>query len=342
MPAGPHFCLGANLARMEIRVMFEHLLDRMPDLTLDGEVERLQSAFISGVKHIPVAFPPGPASRPDGGPPAGRATSKRSSGTSGATRSSTWPDGSSASGAPPTCPWTRSPPPPGVARSTVYVYFANRDELLRACLKGMHDQLLEDIAETWEQDAEPAHRLERLVEAMLVRIDDNPAFFRLALLTQGTVSQGGEAVGTELALIGLNIARLLTDLYADGVASGVFRPIDPDQAVALIGQQIYGAMSVRAAEPLPGRPRRPPPTSASSCCGSRRLNAPIPAGPDCSRDRGASGQPPATAGTIDRVWPSATGVAKPSRNRTSSSARNTFTNRRRAPCSSKIRSANPA
>jgi len=54
---GPHFCLGANLARMEIRVMFEHLLDRMPDIALDGEVERLQSAFISGVKHIPVSFP---------------------------------------------------------------------------------------------------------------------------------------------------------------------------------------------------------------------------------------------------------------------------------------------
>jgi cholest-4-en-3-one 26-monooxygenase len=55
---GPHFCLGANLARMEIRVMFEHLLDRMPDIALDGEVQRLQSAFISGVKHIPVSFPP--------------------------------------------------------------------------------------------------------------------------------------------------------------------------------------------------------------------------------------------------------------------------------------------
>ncbi len=55
---GPHFCLGANLARMEIRVMFEHLLDRMPDLRLDGEVQRLQSQFINGVKHIPVAFPP--------------------------------------------------------------------------------------------------------------------------------------------------------------------------------------------------------------------------------------------------------------------------------------------
>jgi cholest-4-en-3-one 26-monooxygenase len=54
---GPHFCLGANLARMEIRVMFEHLLDRMPDMQLDGEVQRLQSQFISGVKHIPVTFP---------------------------------------------------------------------------------------------------------------------------------------------------------------------------------------------------------------------------------------------------------------------------------------------
>ncbi len=57
---GPHFCLGANLARMEIRVMFEHLLDRMPEMELDGEVKRLQSAFISGVKHIPIRFPTGP------------------------------------------------------------------------------------------------------------------------------------------------------------------------------------------------------------------------------------------------------------------------------------------
>jgi cholest-4-en-3-one 26-monooxygenase len=57
---GPHFCLGANLARMEIRVMFEHLLDRMPEMELAGDVQRLQSAFISGVKHIPITFPGGP------------------------------------------------------------------------------------------------------------------------------------------------------------------------------------------------------------------------------------------------------------------------------------------
>jgi cholest-4-en-3-one 26-monooxygenase len=56
---GPHFCLGANLARMEIRVMFEHLVDRMPDIHQNGTMQRLQSQFINGVKHLPVAFSPG-------------------------------------------------------------------------------------------------------------------------------------------------------------------------------------------------------------------------------------------------------------------------------------------
>ena len=55
---GPHFCLGANLARMEIRVMYDRLLDRLPDIHLDGDVQRLRSNFINGVKHIPVAFTP--------------------------------------------------------------------------------------------------------------------------------------------------------------------------------------------------------------------------------------------------------------------------------------------
>ncbi len=55
---GPHFCLGTNLARMEIRVMFEHLLDRLPDIHQDGAVQRLQSQFINGVKHLPIAFTP--------------------------------------------------------------------------------------------------------------------------------------------------------------------------------------------------------------------------------------------------------------------------------------------
>jgi cholest-4-en-3-one 26-monooxygenase len=55
---GPHFCLGANLARMELRLIFDELVRRLPDLALDGEVEYLRSNFIGGIKHMPVRFTP--------------------------------------------------------------------------------------------------------------------------------------------------------------------------------------------------------------------------------------------------------------------------------------------
>jgi cholest-4-en-3-one 26-monooxygenase len=53
---GPHFCLGANLAKLEIRVMFDEILDRLPDIELAGDVQRLRSNFINGIKHMPVKF----------------------------------------------------------------------------------------------------------------------------------------------------------------------------------------------------------------------------------------------------------------------------------------------
>lgn len=57
-PGGSHFCLGASLARLEIRVMFEELLRRLPDIELAGPVSRLRSNFIAGIKHMPVRFTP--------------------------------------------------------------------------------------------------------------------------------------------------------------------------------------------------------------------------------------------------------------------------------------------
>ena len=58
--AGPHFCLGANLARREMEVMFRELFQRLPDLHVTGEPERLKHSFINGIKHMPCAFTPGP------------------------------------------------------------------------------------------------------------------------------------------------------------------------------------------------------------------------------------------------------------------------------------------
>ena len=55
---GPHFCLGAHLARREILVMFRELFDRLPDIEATGPPELLLSSFIHGVKHIPAVFTP--------------------------------------------------------------------------------------------------------------------------------------------------------------------------------------------------------------------------------------------------------------------------------------------
>jgi cytochrome P450 family 142 subfamily A polypeptide 1 len=58
---GAHFCLGASLARLELRCMFEALLERLPDLTLasDAPLARRPSNFIVGIEHMPVVFTPG-------------------------------------------------------------------------------------------------------------------------------------------------------------------------------------------------------------------------------------------------------------------------------------------
>ena len=50
---GPHFCLGANLARREIAVMFDEIRRRLPNLAITGEPAYLQSNFINGIKRMP-------------------------------------------------------------------------------------------------------------------------------------------------------------------------------------------------------------------------------------------------------------------------------------------------
>jgi cytochrome P450 len=53
---GPHHCLGANLARREMRVMFREIFSRLPDLEITGPPEMLRSNFIHGIKHMPCAW----------------------------------------------------------------------------------------------------------------------------------------------------------------------------------------------------------------------------------------------------------------------------------------------
>ncbi|HLX38651.1 MAG TPA: cytochrome P450 [Candidatus Binataceae bacterium] len=51
---GPHFCLGANLARMEMTIMFDELVRRVDSVAQIGDLKRLRSNFVNGIKHMPV------------------------------------------------------------------------------------------------------------------------------------------------------------------------------------------------------------------------------------------------------------------------------------------------
>jgi cytochrome P450 family 142 subfamily A polypeptide 1 len=57
---GTHFCLGASLARLELKVAFEQILERLPDIRLagDGEPDFRPASFVSGYEQMPVAFTP--------------------------------------------------------------------------------------------------------------------------------------------------------------------------------------------------------------------------------------------------------------------------------------------
>ena len=53
---GSHYCIGANLTRLELKVMFDVLADELPDVTLAGPPVRLRSSWLNGIKHLPVAY----------------------------------------------------------------------------------------------------------------------------------------------------------------------------------------------------------------------------------------------------------------------------------------------
>jgi cytochrome P450 len=53
-PGGPHFCLGAHLARLETKILFQELIPRLASIELTGPVKRIRSNFVNGIKRMPV------------------------------------------------------------------------------------------------------------------------------------------------------------------------------------------------------------------------------------------------------------------------------------------------
>jgi cholest-4-en-3-one 26-monooxygenase len=53
---GAHYCIGVNLARLEIDLIFNAIADAMPDITKAGDAERLRSGWLNGIKRLPVSY----------------------------------------------------------------------------------------------------------------------------------------------------------------------------------------------------------------------------------------------------------------------------------------------
>jgi cytochrome P450 len=53
---GEHYCLGANLARIELQIMFRQLMERLERAEMAGPVERMRSSFVGGIKHMPIRY----------------------------------------------------------------------------------------------------------------------------------------------------------------------------------------------------------------------------------------------------------------------------------------------
>ena len=51
---GEHYCLGANLARLELQIMFRQLMERLDYAEMTGPIQRMRSNFVGGIKHMPV------------------------------------------------------------------------------------------------------------------------------------------------------------------------------------------------------------------------------------------------------------------------------------------------
>jgi cholest-4-en-3-one 26-monooxygenase len=53
---GQHYCIGANLTKLEVQIMFDALADELPNISLLGRPRRLRSSWLNGIKELPVAY----------------------------------------------------------------------------------------------------------------------------------------------------------------------------------------------------------------------------------------------------------------------------------------------
>lgn len=134
----------------------------------------------------------------------------------------------------------------GIARSTLYVYFPSRSELLHAATSAMYEEFAEQLSSA-EAAPTAVEQLRTLITALVLVVDRDRKFFRLLLGAEASPSVEGVAIGAALANIALAINAETVTILKRGTQEGCFAQGATNKA-DLVGQQLLGALAVRSSD----------------------------------------------------------------------------------------------
>ena len=143
----------------------------------------------------------------------------------------------------------------GVARSTVYVYFEGKDDLLNQCLAQHRVELSERVHRAVDPEESIEGRLQAFLEAIFGYVGEYGAFFRAMMQVRGLDPFFQEAVAPapEIHAIRTESQAVLADILKDASTHGRLRGVGVDEAGRLIGAMLYGVLMRRANDAAPER-----------------------------------------------------------------------------------------
>ena len=141
----------------------------------------------------------------------------------------------------------------GVARSTVYVYFEGKEDLLNQCLAENRMALSERVRDSVEAADGLVARLEAFLEAILDYVGEYQGFFRAIMRVRGLdpFFQADDRPAPEVDIIRVEVQAILSDLLKDAQIAGDLSSDATVEVARVLGALIYGSLMWRAHEPDP-------------------------------------------------------------------------------------------
>ena len=141
----------------------------------------------------------------------------------------------------------------GVARSTVYVYFDGKEDLLNQCLAQNRVELSERVRDSVEGARSVEQRLEAFLEAILEYVGDYREFFQAIMRVRGLdpFFQEGDRPAPEVDVIRVEVQGILADILKQAQNEAILNDQGILEAARVMGSMVYGALMWRAHDPSP-------------------------------------------------------------------------------------------